>query len=204
VKGHARTFENSVSSRLRDARGALIVETHVTSVGAMGTHNPFEAQLWLVADPGEQVTVEAFEYSAKDGSVRSLARKTTAYAVDRVPIRLLFPAGDCDRLGTFTRQVPKSKAMARLLVEALLAGPTSPERARGATPAFPDRGGEVRSVILREGELTVDFDESLRNVGGACAAQAIRASVTQTLQQLPTVKRVVITAGGSRELALQP
>lgn len=203
VKGRARTFENSVSLRLRDARGALLMERYVTSVGEMGQHNPFEAQLWVVRDPGDHVTVEAFEYSAKDGSVRSLTKKTSDYRVERTQVTLMFPAGDCDRLAAFKREVPKSKALARLLVEALLAGPTASEKAAGATPAFPDRS-EVRSVILREGVLTVDFNERLQNVGGACASRAIRTAVTQTLQQLPTVKRIVITAGGSEALALQP
>jgi hypothetical protein len=58
--------------------------------------------------------------------------------------------------------------------------------------------------VLRYGTLTFDFIERLQNVGGSCAAQAIRESVTQTLQRLPTVLRVVITAGGSEKLALQP
>jgi hypothetical protein len=68
---------------------------------------------------------------------------------------------------------------------------------------FP-RGSDVKSVVLRDGTLTVDFNERLQNVGGSCVASAIRQSVTRTLQQLPTVKQVVITAAGSEKLALQP
>ena len=135
--------------------------------------------------------------------MRSLTQKTVDVPSYRIGITLMFPKGDCDHIVPFTREVPKSKAMARLLVEALLAGPTATEKAAGATPVFPDHS-DVRSVILRDGVLTVDFNERLQNVGGACAAQAIRSAVTQTVQQLPTVKRVVITAGGSAELALQP
>jgi hypothetical protein len=84
-----------------------------------------------------------------------------------------------------------------------VAGPDSSERAAGAAAIFP-RGSQVRSVILRQGELTVDFNERLQNVGGSCAAQAIRTSVTSTLSRLAAVRRVIITAGGSRDLALQP
>ena len=82
-----------------------------------------------------------------------------------------------------------------------------PAVAEAAAVAAPDeeRGSVVRAiVVLRDGELTVDFNERLQNVGGSCAAQAIRESVTQTLARLPSVKRVVITAAGSKELALQP
>jgi hypothetical protein len=203
VRGRARTFENALSLRVRDERGELLSESHVMSVGESGHHNPYTAELWLTRNPGSRLTVEAFEFSAKDGSIRSLVRRTHASTAELTRAMLMFPTQDCDRLEPFERELPKPVAMARLLVEALLAGPTSAERARGATSPFP-AGSAVRSVVMRNGELTVDFNERLQSVGGACAAQAIRASVTQTLERLLTVKRVVITAGGSSALALQP
>jgi hypothetical protein len=203
VKGRARTFENTVQVRARDAKGAIIVETFETSVGEMGHHNPFTGELWLVRDPGSHVTVESFEYSAMDGSVRSLTARRVDIPAERMGLTLMLPTTECTRTMAFTRQVPRTVATARLLMEMLVAGPDSSETAAGATAVFP-RGAHVKSVVLRNGELTVDFNERLQNVGGACAAQAIRASVEQTLSRLPAVKRVVITAAGSRELALQP
>jgi hypothetical protein len=72
-------------------------------------------------------------------------------------------------------------------------------------PASPfPKGSAIASVKMSGSTVTVDFNERLQNVGGSCAAQAIRASVEKTLLQLPSVKRVVITAGGSERLALQP
>lgn len=203
VRGHARTFENALSLRLRDAEGELLDEIHTTSHGEMGQHNPYEAQFWLTAVPRSPLTVEAFEYSARDGSIRSLTRRRVDYDAPAITAILSFPAGDCTRFADVERVLPKSSAMARLLVEALVAGPTPAERKRGASSPFP-KGSAVRAVTLKDGQLTVDFDERLQNVGGACAATAIRESVTRTLRQLPTVRGVVITAGGSRELALQP
>jgi spore germination protein GerM len=82
-----------------------------------------------------------------------------------------------------------------------MAGPIDGED--GAANPFP-RGSAVRSVNLRDGQVTVDFDERLQNVGGSCAALMIRESVTKTLLELPAVKKVVITSGGSEALALQP
>jgi len=203
VEGRARTFENTVQVRARDSRGVIVVENCETSVGEMGHHNPYVAQLWLVRDPGPYVTVEAFEYSAKDGSVRSLTSRRVDIPPARIPLTVMFSTTDCTRTMPFTRRVPRTVATARLLVEMLVAGPDSAESVGGATGPFP-RGARVRSAVLRDGELTVDFNERLQNVGGSCAAQAIRASVEQTLSRLPAVKRVVITAAGSRELALQP
>jgi hypothetical protein len=203
--GRARTFENTVQVRARDASGREIVEVFTTSAGEMGHHNPFSAQLWISRDPGPRVTVDAFEYSANDGSVRSLISQELPYGVDRVPMTLMFPtdSNECTATRAFTRSVPKAVAISRLLVEALVAGPDSVEQGAGARSPFP-KGSRVQSVVLRDGTLTVDFNERLQNVGGSCAAQAIRESVTQTLQRLPTVLRVVITAGGSEKLALQP
>lgn len=203
VRGRARTFENTVQVRVRDARGAEIVEVFTTSVGEMGNHNPFTAEAWLTRPPGDRVIVESFEYSAKDGSVRSLTADTLVFAVPNSSHTIDFPAGDCTKTVSVRREAPRTVAVARLLAEILVAGPDSAERAAGASSVFP-RGSRVQSVILRQGELTVDFNERLQNVGGSCAAQAIRTAVTTTVSRLPAVRRVIITAGGSRDLALQP
>jgi len=192
ISGLARTFENNVVLRVRDARGELIAEDFTTSDGEIGHHNPYRGQVWLTRDPGARITVEALEYSAKDGSERSLVRQQRTFDVEPIAVKLRVPNDDCTGLVDDARRVPKSVAMARLLVELLL-----------ELPVFP-KGSGVNSVNIRDGVLTVDFNERLQNVGGSCAAQMIRASVTETMQQLPTVKRVVITAGGSEKLALQP
>ena len=203
VYGRARTFENTVQVRVRDAAGRLIAERYTTSNGEMGHHNPFARDVWLTRDPGARVIVEAFEYSAKDGSVRSLTADTIGYRNGSTTLNLVFPTTDCTVTSTFTRTAPRTVALARLLMEALVEGPTNAEQSSGARSPFP-RGAAVNSVILRGGEITVDFNERLQNVGGACAAQGIRAAVTQTLRRLPAVTSVVITAGGSRDQALQP
>ncbi len=205
VYGRSRTFENTVNVIARDDGGRVITETFTTSVGEMGPkHNPYSAELWIVRDPGSRVSVEAFEYSAENGSVRSLTDTLLPYGVERVNVTLHLPVGDsCTETRPFTRSVPKSLGLARLLVEALAAGPNDAERNAGAASPFP-KYSRVKGVVLRDGIATVDFNERLQNVGGACAATAIRESVTRTLMALPSVRRVVITAGGSEALALQP
>jgi hypothetical protein len=194
VTGRARTFENNVVLRARAADGSLITETFTTATGEMGQHSPYRATLWLTRDPGRRVIVEALEYSAKDGAEQSLVRVERPFNVETVEARLFLPDKDCTAVHPTTRRIPKSISMARLLVEALIADRATP---------FP-KGSRVESINLRDGTLTVDFNERLRNVGGSCAAQMIRASVTETLRALPSVKKVVITAAGSEALALQP
>lgn len=202
VKGRARTFENNVIVRARSGE-KILREIAVTSEGEMGRYNPYTAQLWLTQQPGSELTIEAFEYSAKDGSVQSLDSQTVKFNVTPVRLKLHFPASDCTRFIAVERAMPKSVSLARLILEALIDGPDEEERKRGASPAFP-HGSAVRSVNLRNGILTVDFNERLQNVGGSCAVLAIRESVTRSLRELPAVKKVVITAGGREDLALQP
>lgn len=203
LRGTARTFENNVALRVRDARGAVISEGFTTARGEMGQFSPWEGTLWLTRDPGAQITVEALEYSAKDGSEQSLVARTIPFALEPVDATLYFADEGCTTVRAFGRTMPKSVSFARLLSEALVGGPTAGEKGKGAVGSFPE-GSRVQSVILRDGVLTVDFNERLQNVGGACRAQMIRESVTRTLAALPSVRRVVITAGGSEALALQP
>jgi hypothetical protein len=194
VTGTARTFENNVVLRARAADGSLITETFTTATGEMGQHSPYRATLWLTRDPDARVIVEALEYSAKDGAEQSLVRVERPFNVQTVEARLFLPDANCTKVTPATRRIPKSISHARLLVEALIADRATP---------FP-KGSRVESINLRDGTLTVDFNERLRNVGGSCAAQMIRASVTETMRALPNVKKVVITAAGSEALALQP
>lgn len=203
IAGHARTFENNVVLRVRDG-DALLTETYATARGEIGQWNPWSTEVWLTRPPTRgKLTVDAIEHSAKDGSVRAIVSRDVALDDRSTTLSLVFPMGDCTRFQTFERPVPHTVSVARLAVEALVAGPIAREKAAGASNAFP-RGAQVRSAILRNGTLTVDFDERLQNVGGACAATAIRESVTRTMKLLPPVKNVVITAGGSEKLALQP
>jgi hypothetical protein len=203
VTGRARTFENNVVIRVLAEDDTLVARTFTTSDGEMGQHNPYRATLWITRDPGRQITVEALEHSAKDGSEQSLVAFEKPFDVAIIEAKLYFPDVQCTRVDPHTRRLPNSTAMARLLVEALIAGPTPDESAAGAAAPFPE-GARVESVNLRDGVLTVDFNERLRNVGGSCQAQMIRQSVTATLSALPSVKKVVITAAGSEALALQP
>ena len=203
VRGRARTFENTVQVRARDTAGGVLAEVFTTSAGEMGHHNPYEARVWLVRDPGARVTIEAFEYSANDGSVRSLVSRTVPVPAARIPVTIVFPGPDCDATVAVTRRVPRGVGVAQLLMHALVAGPGAEEQAMGASSAFP-AGSRVESVILRDGVVTVDFNERLQNVGGSCAARAIRAAVSATLTRLPGVREVRVTAGGSEALALQP
>lgn len=207
VSGTARTFENNVVLEVH-AGGRRVLQTATTARGDLGQFNPWSEELWLAEWPGDAITIRALEHSARDGSVRSQATVRLDNRIERREVTLFFPntskaPNDCSRVFPVTRMVPSSIAMAELLVRALMAGPDAEQRRSGFSAPFPD-GTRLESVALRGGVLTVDFSSEMQNVGGSCRAQAIRASVEETLGRLPSVERVRITAGGSEELALQP
>lgn len=208
VRGLARTFENHVEIRIENASGHTLTETFTTATGELGSFNPFQKEIFLVRDPGDEMTVTLIERSAKDGSVRTSDSARVRVDIPKKQVRLYFPnqksdPNDCSDVEPVVRNLPVSLSAARLALEALVAGPTQAERVIGETGPFPE-GTEIRSVNLRNGTLTVDFGERLSNVGGSCRALAIRASVEKTLLDVEGVNRVVITAMGDAKTALQP
>ena len=67
VRGTANVFEATVSMDVRDARGKLLLRTFTTATSGTGTRGTFDATL-TVADADGDVTIVAYESSAKDGS----------------------------------------------------------------------------------------------------------------------------------------
>ncbi len=208
IEGRARTFENHVEIRVDDAHGQPIVMRYGTARGEIGHFNPFADEILLTVDPGPRITITAIERSAKDGSIRSSHAVTLRVEARTMPVRLYFPneAGggvDCAAVERVVRDVPASLSAARLALEALLRGPTQPEAVAGFRNPFPKEAA-LRSVNLKRGVLTADFNEAMQNVGGSCRVQSVRASIERTMRELPGVRKVVITAMGDEKTALQP
>ncbi|MEO8215617.1 MAG: Gmad2 immunoglobulin-like domain-containing protein [Acidobacteriota bacterium] len=208
VAGTARTFENQVALRVLDEDGRLIQQSSAIAAGQPGSFSPWTRSILLIAYPGQKLTVEAVEISPKDGSTRSIARASVPFRVLPRTLKLFFPdstraSRNCSAVFAIDRKVPNTLSIAQASVLALIAGPTAEEQDRGFTNPFPE-GSSLNSVAIANGVATVDFNEVLENVGGSCRAQAIRASVTRTLQDLPGLRQAIITAAGSQEQALQP
>ena len=114
------------------------------------------------------------------------------------------PYFDCSRTIAVERQVPKTKAVAGAALEALLRGATEEEINQGFVSNI-NSGVRVQKLIIENGTAKVDFDKQLEfQVGGSCRVAAIRAQITQTLKQFPTVKEVIISIDGRTEDILQP
>lgn len=114
------------------------------------------------------------------------------------------PYFDCSRTIAVERQVPKTLVVAKTAIEALLRGATQEEINQGFVSNI-NSGVRIQSLIIENSIAKVDFDEQLEfQVGGSCRVTAIRAQITETLKQFPTVDSVIISIDGRTEDILQP
>ena len=209
VAGEARTFEANVQIRVRDGDGAVLAHTFTTALTPdMGVFGPFSAPVRYLEPGASRGFVEVFESSAKDGSEINVIRIPVLFgAQEWTSVQVFFsPAtvgNDCSETVAISRRIPRTEAIGRAALEELLAGPTDQERAGfGVTTTIPS-GVTVRSFAIREGVAYADFDRTMETAG-SCRVTAIRASVTRTLLQFPTVRSVLISVAGNVEEALQP
>ncbi len=113
-------------------------------------------------------------------------------------------AENCQKVYAVNRKVVKTEAVGRAALLELLKGTTSTEEDNGYLSSIPI-GVTINSLKISKGVAHVDFNEKLgEGVGGTCLVDRIRAQITQTLKQFPTVNKVIISINGESETILQP
>jgi len=116
----------------------------------------------------------------------------------------LDPEYSCNKVFPVERKIPKTQAVGRAALEELLKGPTEEEKSDGFFTSI-NPGVKIQKLTIENGVAKVDFDEQLEfQVGGSCRVAAIRAQITETLKQFPTVDKVIISIDGRTEDILQP
>ncbi len=111
---------------------------------------------------------------------------------------------NCDLVYPATRWIDPTPAIARAAISQLLGGITAAEANRGLTTAL-NEGTALNTLTIENGVATADFNDNLtRLVAGSCRVQAIRAQITETLKQFPSITSVVISVNGRSEDILQP
>lgn len=110
----------------------------------------------------------------------------------------------CSKVYPVTRTVAQVPAIGKATLIELLAGPTPSEISSGySTQLNPFIS--LNSLTIKDGVAYADFNETLDfQIGGSCRVGYIRAQITQTLLQFPTIKSVVISRDGQIEDILQP
>ncbi len=129
--------------------------------------------------------------------------------------RRLDPPGlKCDAVYPVSRTVPETTAVGRAALTELLKGPTPAEAAAGVVTAI-NPGVKLQNLTIISGIAYADFSPALAAEvgrrpgasgpeGGACLVSAIRAQITETLKQFPTVKSVLISINGVSAGILEP
>ena len=113
-------------------------------------------------------------------------------------------AGECNEVFPVARVIPQTQAVGQAALQQLFLGPTDAEKAEGYFTSL-NPGVELLSLRIASGTAYADFSKALEEgVGGSCKVAAIRAQITQTLKQFPTVQNVIISVEGRIEDALQP
>lgn len=129
-------------------------------------------------------------------------------ATGRMNVNIFFSSNDndstCEKVLAVQREISKSAAPARAALEELLKGPSEQEKSKNFFTSI-NENVKIKRLSITNGVAEVDLSEELSaNVGGSCRVSAIRAQITQTLKQFPTVREVVISIDGNTEGILQP
>lgn len=224
VKGEARGswyFEADFPVKLFDDNGFLLGMATAQSLGNWMTENfvPFNAALPFAVpsaskgklilekdnpsglpEHADELTIPVYFQEAPEDIQEFMAVKVSLsdslFAGE--------PYFDCSRTVAVERKVPKTSAVAKAATEALLRGAMQEEISQGFVSNI-NSGVRIQKLTVENGVAKVDFDEQMEfQVGGSCRVAAIRAQITETLKQFPTVDNVIISVNGRTEDILQP
>jgi len=224
IKGEARGFwffEASFPVKLFDDDGFLLGVTPAQALGDWMTENfvAFDATLpfTVPSTPKGRLVLEKDNPSGlpehADELIIPIHFKEVSEVSQEFMTTKIFlsdsrfvnePYFDCSRTIAVERRVPKTLAVAKSAVEALLRGATQGEINQGSVSNI-NSGVRIQSLTIENNIAKVDFDEQLEfQVGGSCRVAAIRAQITETLKQFQTVDTVIISINGRTEDILQP
>ena len=210
VTGQSRAFENQFMVQLQDGTGKIVYQTGVMSDAQdTGQWGNYKVYIPIPAGMGQDFKVEAIEYSAKgDGSLGGYGSadiKLKSAVTSTVNIAFVTnPEIDCTTTKMFPRTIIKTQSVGLVSLLELLKGPTSAEKAQGATSQIPE-DTKLNSLRLSGTTAYADFNYGLdAGVAGSCRVQAIRAEIENTLKQFLTIYNVVISIDGRTEDILQP
>ena len=224
IKGKARGnwyFEADFPVKLFDDNGFLLGITIAQALGDWMTEDfvPFSATLLfsVPSTPKGKLVLEKDNPSglpehADELTIPVYFKEAPEISQEFMTIKIFLsdsrfvgePYFDCSRTIAVERQVPKTLAVTKTVIEALLRGATQEEINQGFVSNI-NLGVRIQKLIIENGEVKIDFDEQLEfQVGGSCRVAAIRAQITETLKQFLTVDSVLISINGRTEDILQP
>lgn len=214
IRGEARVFESTVNIRLQEVGGEILFEGISTAQSPdVGEFGFFEKEInYLFKNPQTQdLVLDVYWISPKDGSETDLVSIPLKINLPKLMTLDAFfnnnelnPSLSCEKVFAVQRFLPETKSVARKSLELLFEGPSFEESVEGFFTNI-NFGVEIQELAINNGVAEADFNEILEsNVGGSCSVSAIRAQITQTLKQFPTVQDATISINGETENILQP
>ena len=146
-------------------------------------------------DTTSDTTAPADTTTTSPAEPGSTTTHTEPPAVEEVDLSVYFLDAESKVRVGWVRSVA-SPAVARGVMEELLAGPTADDESLGLASAIPE-GTTLRGVEIAGGIATVDLSEQFTTGGGSLSMQARLAQVVFTLTQFPTVEEVELLVEGA-------
>ncbi|MGC9048937.1 MAG: GerMN domain-containing protein, partial [Patescibacteria group bacterium] len=99
-----------------------------------------------------------------------------------------------DGLVAIEREIPITKTPIQDAIKLLLKGKenlTEAEKVQGITTEYPLEGFSLKSASLKDGVLTLEFDDSQnKTVGGSCRVGILWFQIEATAKQFPEIRQV--------------
>ena len=206
-------FEANLPIKLLDDQGKTLVE-----VGAQATENwltekfvPFKATLNFTPTTNAGTLIVSNDNpSGLAENSKSVSFPVRFEPTETTTIKNFFNNNELDKEMTCVKVFPvertiaKTEAIGKAALEELLAGTTQKEKASGYFSNI-NTGVKLNKLTIDSGVAKADFDDQLEyGTGGSCRVSAIRAQITETLKQFPTIKEVIISINGKTAEILQP
>lgn len=219
IKGKARGFwffEASFPIELRDENKNLIAQSLGEAQTDWMTDNfvPFESTMEFSV-PETEKGVLIFKKDNPSGLLENDEQLEIPVIFSKpitemIKIKVYFnnsnldPEISCNRVFPTEREVVKTSTLARATLNELLKGVSEEEKIQGFFTSI-NSDVIIQKLTIEDGVAKVDFNEQMEyQVGGSCRVSAIRAQITETLKQFPSVKEVIISVNGRIEDILQP
>lgn len=206
-------FEATFPVTVADANRKPIGQHYVTATENWMSESlvPFAAEL-AFEKPGTKTGYLIFKNANPSGLPENewTFEMPITFEADTIPVKVFFnnskldPAFLCENVFPTVRTIPWTEGIGRAAIEELLKGPTVEEK---GMDYFTNIAPNVRinSLTIKNGIAQIDLSEELdKNIGGSCRVTAIRAQITETLKQFPTIQDVAISIDGRTEDVLQP
>ena len=198
IKGKARVFENVVNIILRGDNKSELYKDNVTAKSLdFSQYGDFEIKIPISpqAATSKKLTLEVFDYSAKDASVRDLVSIPIVVATkDTMDIKVylinskLGTDNMCTKTFSTKRQILKTKEVAYMALYQLIQGPNIGELGEGYDTRISGQV-KINSVVVQGDTAYADFSEGLAyGITESCKVDAIKAQITDTLKQFFIIK----------------